>query len=561
MADVVGSYLKLERAGVNWKARCPFHNEKTPSFFVSPGRGTYHCFGCNRGGDIFSFVEEIEGVQFQDALKLLADKAGVTLRQTDPKQKLEHDKLYALVDCAALYYEERLRENNEALLYLKNRGLTDESIHAWRLGFALDSWGGLYNFLKGKGYGDEDIDKAGFVVMGERGYYDRFRARIMFPLANASGKIVGFSGRIFLPYDKKKENELAKYVNSPDTVLYNKSRILYGYDKAKADMMRENAAVLVEGQMDLLMSHQAGVNNSIALSGTALTEEHLRMIKRFSDNLIIALDSDQAGFKASERAYKLATALGLDVRVAKLPKGLDPAEQIKGDAESWKKIIGEAKHIIEYLLEEIKERGYDDRTFRVEAGKRVLPYVAEIGNKIDQAHFVGRLAGELDMREEHLWEELRKIKQNAGIPPSLKAEEKPPGLFRKELITRKIAGIILWQGGEKEPKIDIKRAEKHYEELVVSYGIQKIIEMKAGDMIFESEMYYAGHDNLDREVGELIRNLERELLEEQFSNAMHALAEAEKRGRLDEAEELLKKCQELSGKINIIKTRFHGEFI
>ncbi|MFA5842029.1 MAG: DNA primase, partial [Candidatus Paceibacterota bacterium] len=534
--------------------------EKTPSFFVSPSRGTYHCFGCSRGGDIFTFVEEIEGVQFQDALKLLADKAGVELRNVDPKAKSEYDKLYGLIESAVAYYEECLRENNEALLYLKNRGLTDATIKSWRIGFAKDSWSGLYDTLKKKGYGDADIDKAGFIISGNRGYYDRFRSRIMFPLSGANGKIVGFSGRIFLPYDKEKEKELAKYVNSPDTVLYNKSRILYGYDKAKTSMMRENTTVLVEGQMDLLMSHQAGVTNTVALSGTALTEDHLRMIKRFSDNLVLALDSDAAGFAASERAWRLAISLGLDVKAAKLPKGSDPALAALKDPEGFKTSIKEAKHIIEYLLEGIKEKDLDKRAFLLEVGKRVLPYVAEVGNKIDQAHFVGKIAGEIGVEEKHLWEEIDKLKRKIVSVTPAAVVEKQPSFFRKDVIARKILGIILWQEGEvaakKEAKVDISLARAKYTLLAEEYGLARFEDMKdTKDLIFESELYYTGHEHLNRELAELERNLEREILEELFTEAMRELAESEKRNEIPRAEELLKKCQDISRKINEIKNR------
>lgn len=577
IADVVGSYVKLERAGINFKARCPFHGEKTPSFFVSPSRGTYHCFGCSRGGDIFTFVEEIEGVQFVDALKLLADKAGVELKSVDSKAKSEHDKLYSIVESAVSYYEECLNENNEALLYLKNRGLTEETIKHWRIGYAKDTWSSLYDTLKKKGYSDMDIDKAGFIISRNaaksavggspdaqsafRGYYDRFRSRIMFPLAGANGKIVGFSGRIFMPYDKAKEKELAKYVNSPDTVLYNKSRILYGYDKAKTSMMRENSCVLVEGQMDLLMSHQARVTNTVALSGTALTEDHLKMIKRFSDNLVLALDSDDAGFSASERAWRLAISLGLDVKAVKLPSGSDPADTALKDPEGFKLAIKEAKHIIEYLLEGIKEKGLDKRAFLLEVVKRVLPYVAEIGNKIDQAHFVGKIAGELSVEEKHLWEEIAKLKRN--ISPATSSpivKEQKPGFLRKETIARKILGMILWQEAEvankKEAKIDTSLARAEYTLLSEQYGLTRLEEMKdIKDLIFESELYYAGHEHLNRELAELMRNLERELLEERFTETMNALSEAEKRNELPRAEEMLKKCQDISKKINEIKNR------
>ena len=555
ISDVVGSYVKLERAGANFKARCPFHSEKTPSFFVSPARGSYHCFGCNRGGDIFTFVEEIEGIQFVDALKLLADKAGVELRSIDPKQKSEYDKLYSLIENAVSYYEENLRGDNEALVYLKGRGLTDETIHAWRIGFAKESWSGLYDTLRKKGYSDSDIDKAGFVVSGQRGYYDRFRSRIMFPLSNASGKIIGFSGRIFLPYDKAKEKELAKYVNSPDTVLYNKSRILYGYDKAKNAMMRENSCVLVEGQMDLLMAHQSGVANAVALSGTALTEDHLRMIKRFADNLVLSLDSDEAGLSASERAWRLAISLGLDVKVANLPKGMDPADFAHKDFEGFKKSLKDARHIIDYLLSGLKEKGLDKREFSLELGKKIIPYVSEIGNKIDQAHFIGKLADELGIGEEHLWEEVSKVKRSAGVATvSSPVQAGRPSFKRKDVIARKILGMILWQESIKETSIDIPKWKKEYEDLSLKYGIQRLPEIKdAKDLIFESELYYDGHEHLDREFAELLRNLEREVLEEQLAETMTSLALAEKKGESGQAEEFLKKCQELSQKINEIK--------
>lgn len=559
IAEVVSSYVKLERAGANFKARCPFHSERTPSFFVSPSRGTYHCFGCSRGGDIFTFVEEIEGVEFRDALKLLADRAGVTLKSVDPKQKSEYDKLYTILGEATAHFEENLRANNEALLYLKNRGLTDETIRAWRIGFALDGWSGLHGALKKKGYSDADMDKVGLVVSGERGYYDRFRSRIMFPLSNASGKIVGFSGRIFLPYDKAKEKELAKYVNSPDTVLYNKSRILYGYDKAKSAMMRDNTAVLVEGQMDLLMSHQALSINTVALSGTALTEDHLRMIKRFADNLVLALDSDDAGFAASERAWRLAISLGLDVKVAQIPKGLDPADFILKDNDGWTAAIKSTKHIIDFLMDSLKERlGGDKRTLRLEVGKKILPYVAEIGNKIDQAHFVGKIANELGLGEEHLWEEISKLKRktSGGVSSALETPKKPLFL-RKDVIIRKIFGLILWQEGEKkEQKIDTKKGKEVYGTLAKEYELPKLSEIKdTKELIFESEVYYTGHEHLDRELSELLRNLERELLEENFTGLMIDMATAEKVGDLEKAGQLLKKCQEISKKINEIKMK------
>src|SRR3990167_7220635 len=318
--DVVSSYIKLERAGANLKAKCPFHNEKTPSFFVSPSRESYYCFGCGASGDIFTFVEEFEGLDFKGALKLLAARAGIVLEYQNKEEESEKEKLYKALEESTLYFSNNLKENKKVLEYLKSRGLSEDTIKDFRVGFAKDDWRELYNYLKKEGYSDPELERAGLVIKSEKGFYDRFRGRIMFPISDSSGRIIAFSGRVFNG-DKKS----AKYINSPETPIFSKSSVLYGLDRAKESIRKNNFSILVEGQMDLLLSHQAGYRNTVATSGTALSEStetkenvvsNLGLIRRLSENLVLAFDGDKAGLHASERAGRIALSLGMDVKVA-----------------------------------------------------------------------------------------------------------------------------------------------------------------------------------------------------------------------------------------------------
>src|SRR5581483_2261534 len=290
IVSLVSAYMKLDKAGMNWKGKCPFHNEKTASFFVSPDRGSFYCFGCHKKGDIFTFVEEFEGVDFVGALKILAEKAGVTLDKfSGTKEQGEKNKLHNILEQATIFYQRKL--SGEALDYLKNRGVSDETISSFRLGFAPEEWRSLYGHLKEKNVSEADMMAVGLLKQKDSSYYDTFRGRIMFPISDPSGRVVGFSGRIL-----KVKEEAPKYVNSPETSLFNKSQILFGLDKAKISIRTKDYSILVEGQMDLVMMHQVGINNTVASSGTALTAEHLTRLRRLSNRLIMAYDADNAGF-------------------------------------------------------------------------------------------------------------------------------------------------------------------------------------------------------------------------------------------------------------------------
>src|ERR1700733_2299987 len=277
IVDVVSQYVKLDRAGSTLRARCPFHSEKTPSFFVSAERGTFHCFGCGEGGDIFTFVEKIEGLDFKGALKVLADKAGVEIvyERGGKEKKDERERLFELMEVTTIFYTSKL--SDAAKKYLTDRGLKEATIKEFRLGFADSGWTDATDYLKKKGFSDKEIVEAGVGKKGDRSTLDKFRNRIMFPIADSAGRVIGFSGRIF---GENASPEAPKYLNSPETPLFHKSRILYGFDKAKLSMRKLGCAVLVEGQMDLLASHQAGWANTVAVSGTAFTPEHAQLIPR-----------------------------------------------------------------------------------------------------------------------------------------------------------------------------------------------------------------------------------------------------------------------------------------
>jgi len=457
IVDVVGAYVELKKAGVNYKGRCPFHNEKTPSFFVSPDRGTFHCFGCGKGGDIFTFTEEIEGLDFKGALKVLAERAGVPLVVEHPEKKERRDRIYELLEDATLHYQHHLVDTADARAYLFKRGVLPETLKAFRIGFALSSWEEMTTFLRTKGYSDEEIENSGLAKYGEdrtRGIYDRFRSRIMFPIADGAGRIVGFSGRMFGDADP----DAAKYINSPETEVYKKSQVLFGFDKAKRAMRAEDAVILVEGQMDLILSHQAGLPHTVALSGTALSSEHVTMLARFTPTLILSLDGDTAGISAAERSARIALSAGMAVRMACPPDGKDPADMILEDTDAWKQSVAEAPHIVEKFMTLLSAGGGDLRTFRTEASRRVIPLVALIPNAVERDHFVELVADRLGVSVDAVREEMSKA--HAPIVEDMSAMHAiVPRVLDNETTRRfrerKLAGLLYWQEKKADAVIDV----------------------------------------------------------------------------------------------------------
>ena len=563
--EVVSSYIKLERAGSNLKARCPFHNEKTPSFFVSVDRGTYYCFGCGASGDIFTFVEEFEGLDFKGALKLLADRAGVQLevysremKEAKDKTQSEKDKLYEEMEEATKFFENNLVKNEEVLLYLKSRGLNEKSIKDFRIGFAILDWRKLYDCLKSKNFTDIEIEKAGLAKRPDqeigkqnKAMYDRFRGRIMFPISDSSGRVIAFSGRIFTDDGKS-----AKYLNSPETPIFSKNAVLFGIDKAKDSIRKNNFSILVEGQMDLIMSHQAGYHNTVATSGTALSDStiskervvsNLGLIRRLSGNLVLAFDADKAGANATIRAGKIALSLGMDVKVVEMPEGVDPADFIgKSGADVWREAIKNSKHIIEFLLNKtLKNYSNDMRKVGREVKEKILPFVNALESSIEKMHFVKLISDVSSISQDALKDDLKKIEQELKYE---KEEIKEAGealnkLYRKDYIERKLLGIALWQKSLAIPTID-------FEMILDKLGnIYKKYEDIKEDLIFEAEVFYANSENLKKSVTEMFFNLEEENINEKLSKKMLELRQTQdqERGKmiLQEINELNKKKEDI----------------
>ncbi len=342
IVEFLKGYLTLIPAGRTFKALCPFHGEKTPSFSVSPDRGSWHCFGCGEGGDVFSFLMKYEHIEFAEALKILAEKTGVPLARMDPAQYRAAGMLYDINAAAVSFFKSQLAGTSFAKEYLRGRGLTDETIEAFDIGWAPNEPDTLaVHLIKTMGARPDDIVQAGLAFISDRGMVlDRFRGRLMFPIANHLGKVVGFTGRVYPPFDT---GTSGKYVNSPETAVFNKSRVLYGFYKTKEDVAKQNMAVVVEGQMDFLMSYQAGVRTVVASSGTAFTSEHLGALRKVCDKLTFLFDNDEAGIAAGDRAVDLAYTHDFEVSVARLPHDVkDPADAAQKDPDMLRRSVADA---------------------------------------------------------------------------------------------------------------------------------------------------------------------------------------------------------------------------
>lgn len=433
--DVIRPYVELVKAGKNYKGKSPFTSEKTPSFYVSPDRGMYYCFSSSQGGDIFTFVEKMEGVDFKGALKILADKAGVELVPEDPKKRDARQAQYDLLETAAAFFFKNREGDEEKTKYVEKRGVTGKSMHLWRIGYAKDEWRSLKEYLESKKYTESQMLKAGLIKTGDgKESYDVFRDRIMFPIFDSSGRVVAFSGRTL-----KKDDETPKYVNSPETELFQKSEILYGYDKAKQGIRQYDFSLIVEGQFDVVLAHQAGYTNAVAVSGTALTPHHVRLLERLSSRAVLALDADRAGIASAKRSSALMLKGGMDVKVTELPEGKDPADIIQNEPKDFKKLIGSSVHIVEFLLKLLKKQAKDARTYKLQTREEVLPLIAVIPNKIDREHFAGVAAEAVDATKESIIYELERIlekmdKEEIGAVPEAPT---PPPEKPKRSDTRK----------------------------------------------------------------------------------------------------------------------------
>lgn len=407
MLSVVSEYVKLKKTGKNYVGLCPFHSEKTGSFTVSPEKKLYHCFGCNEGGNIFAFIMKIENVSFSEAVKLLGEKTGIAVGKDEGAKGEKESGLRQAMILACEYFQKNLKDTlagEAARNYLKDRGINEETIRSFKLGFSQDSWDSLTKYLTGRGVHPNDIEKAGLAMTREGGgLLDRFRGRLMFTIGDHRGRDIGFGGRIL------KEGE-PKYMNSPETPIYNKGRILYGLNLSKDHIRRENTAIVVEGYMDAITCSQNGVKNVVASMGTALTSDQCKLLFRFCSNVILAYDTDIAGENATERGVELLKAEGFNVKIAEITGGKDPDELIrKSGAPAFVKIISEATPWIRYRINlTLRKFNVDEIEPRAKAIRAVASLLSSEPDRLIRAEYINYIAEKMNISPETIASEVKR---------------------------------------------------------------------------------------------------------------------------------------------------------
>jgi len=450
ITEYIGRHIQLQKSGRYFKGLCPFHTEKTPSFFVFPDRQSWHCFGCNKGGDLFNFVMEFEGLDFRSALEELARRAGVELKPLTPEEveaETEAERLRGLLNAATEYYHTLLLTAPQAAHareYLKRRGFTRETLDTFRLGYSLESWDAARTYLTGKGYSVAEQVQAGMLVQKEenpdgdlRGTYDRFRDRIMIPICDRRGQVIAFGGRVLNPEAQP------KYMNSPQTLLFDKSKVLFGYHLASQAIRNADAVVIVEGYMDVMIPYQAGYQNVVAPMGTALTEAHLKQLQRLTQRFILALDPDAAGVHGTLQGLETARAtlerewspvfdprglvgyegrLKADIRVAVLPDGVDPDELILKDSQRWETLLTQSQPIVRFYFQQLlKQENPNEPKGKARIVDAMLPLLADIANGVEREAYVQEVALRLNLDARALLDRLRAreraqaVRQQAAI--------------------------------------------------------------------------------------------------------------------------------------------------
>ncbi|MFA6183584.1 MAG: DNA primase [Parcubacteria group bacterium] len=584
IVDLIGEYVRLQKAGNNWKACCPFHNEKTPSFSVSEDKQVWHCFGCGKGGDIFGFLMEIEGLNFREALENLAQKTGVDLPKYDNRGNStieEKNKIWDILELATRFYEKQLQEGEAGkniLKYLKERGLTEETIREFRIGYAPDGWRNIVSFLVNKNYDTKDILGTGLIIqkdeksLGKENFYDRFRDRIMFPIANAAGKIIGYSARVSPGGDESQ----AKYINTPETEIYHKSNVLYGIDKAKMSAKAKDWMLLVEGNMDVIASSQAGIKNTVAVSGTALTGDQLTIIKRYTKNIKMFFDMDEAGQKAAKRSAQLAFEKELNVSIVAIDDGKDAADAVKENIQKFIKSIDESLSAMEYFikksLENRNKNNIEDKKIIIE---ELSSLINSFSNKVEAAHWTKELAEKLNIPEGILAEEFAKRKYVSNITNERYSNYNDLNEDRMNYNRIKDIQIQIMGTFISEDELWRESIEKYREEIEKYFTNAKIVDiiMNKGKMYnFNFEKLLDGLDSFEQKkflrelyfkncekneelvsieekrkvVAQYFVELKKEITREKSNSIVEQIKEAEKSGNRGKLEELTKELMSLN---------------
>ena len=451
LVSLVGEHVDLKKAGKNYKGLCPFHNEKTPSFIVTPELQIYKCFGCGASGDVFTFLEEYEGMEFYEALKFLAEKTGVKLKPRNLSQETDREKLLKINALAAEFYKYILHKHKAgegALRYLlDDRGLKKETIELFSLGYSPDVPFALKQFLVDrKKVGLKDLEQAGIVYVRGGSAVDRFRGRVIFPLHDHRGNVVGFAGRIMPGRNK----DLAKYINTPETSVYHKSHILFGLNKAKDYIRKNKEVIVVEGELDMISCWQVGIKNTVAIKGSALTEEQTRLIGRFANKVVLALDADIAGDMAARRGINIAEKAGLEVRVLLPGKYKDPDEAARYDPQSLKESIEKAVNVWDFIINSVfSKHDAKSGSGKAKISKEIIPVLASITDSIVRAHYISLVSKRLNVPADAVDEQIKSV-ATTKKPPAVQLNTKPAERKqRHELLEEELLAISLSNFPEK----------------------------------------------------------------------------------------------------------------
>jgi DNA primase len=570
--DLVGQYVQLKKIGRNYKGLCPFHSEKTPSFIVSPEKQIAYCFGCNRGGDVFKFLQEVEGVDFVDAMKILAEKTGVKLEKYESAQKVnvtEKEDFYSMYDKAALFYSDNLWKtaNGEKVLnYLRQRGLAEDTIKLFRIGYAPDSFDETNQFLIKQGYTKKQLVVAGLVISKETtmsNVYDRFRGRLMFPIYDHLGRIVAFGGRAL-----SKEQD-PKYLNSPESSIYHKSKVLYGFNFSKPFIRESKDAVIVEGYMDAMMCFQTGVKNVVAPCGTALVSGQVRLLKPFIESITLSFDTDLAGQEAIKRSFEVIQEFDLTTYVVEVPEGKDPADYAKNHPEKFTDLYMSKKNYGEALYQRLlKNYG----TEGLQAKKRIitefLPFFNKLKSNVEKDSYIRKLASDLDIDEVTIYDEIKNVKLPDYHPArSFGGLNSPLNENEKKSAEELLLGFLIEYPRLGKIKIKSIDSDAFSEDLKAIYkglldqynnfdsgtgeGIigllpQEIKEKAALLSLYVSEKYNeVSEEFVDKEIDALYGRIRKQVRSTKVQNLKKQLLESEQAGNKEMGEKLMKELSNL----------------
>jgi DNA primase len=504
IVEVVGDYVTLKKKGQNMWAPCPFHNEKSPSFSVAPAKGIYKCFGCGKAGNSVQFIMDVEGISYVEALKYLAKKYGIFIEEEAPSEerlKVQHDRdsQFILSDFAKEFYQDILLNHEQGksigLPYLLERGISLPTIKKFELGFSLESWDGFTKAAKEKGFQDKFLEATGLTIFKEGKTYDRFRARVMFPIQNVSGRTIGFGARTLKSNDKS----TPKYLNSPESEIYHKSDVLYGMFQAKQAIRMADVCYMTEGYLDVISLHQGGIENVVASSGTSLTENQIKLIGRYTKNITVLYDGDAAGIKASLRGIDLILEAGLNVNVVTFPQGEDPDSYIRkvGDNAFKEYLEAETRDFISFKTELFAREAKDNPVKKAEAIREIVQSIAKIPDSIKRSVFLQRCSDLFGIDEQVLISEYNKIalqdhkkghSQQASLPQTSKSNFAPLDEFDLATLEAE-AEAAAFETEEDEVDAEIKllhRYEREILRLLINYSDQTLSEgQKLAHYLFE----------------------------------------------------------------------------